>query len=112
MTAAELLSDLTTLGIQLEARGERLRYWPRSAATPDLVARLQAHKGELLAMLTEVEGPEVSIGVDVPRDVIPCGGCGHRSFIAVTIHGGQSTRRDCAQCHRTVTFPIWYGRAI
>jgi len=51
MSAAELLSDLSRLGIQLEADGERLRYFPRSALTPDLLARLKAYKPDLLAML-------------------------------------------------------------
>lgn len=58
MNAAELLLDLDRRGIRLEAHGDRLRYSPRSALTPDLLARLKAHKAELLAMLRPA--PEVA----------------------------------------------------
>ncbi|REJ90643.1 MAG: hypothetical protein DWQ34_16930 [Planctomycetota bacterium] len=61
MSAGELLLDLGRLGIRLESDGERLRYFPRSAVTPDLIGRLKAHKGDLLAILarrdTEAEKP-------------------------------------------------------
>jgi hypothetical protein len=46
-----LLSELTRRGIHLEADGSRLRYYPRSAVTRDLVERMRAHKDELLAAL-------------------------------------------------------------
>ena len=52
VTATQLMADLTRLGIKLEAHGDRLRYSPRSAVTPDLADRMKAHKGELLAILT------------------------------------------------------------
>jgi len=55
MSAAELLLDLGRLGIQLEADGERLRYFPRSALTPDLLDRLKANKAELLAAIERFE---------------------------------------------------------
>ncbi|MSR60039.1 MAG: hypothetical protein EXS05_20770 [Planctomycetaceae bacterium] len=51
MSATELLLDLARLGIRLEASGNRLRYHPRSALTPDLANRLIAHKAEILASL-------------------------------------------------------------
>lgn len=51
MIAAQLMTDLARLGIRIEAHGDRLRCSPRSAVTPDLVGRLKAHKGELLAIL-------------------------------------------------------------
>ena len=51
MIATELLADLTRLGIRLEAHGDRLRFWPRSAVTPELADRMKAHKAELLAVL-------------------------------------------------------------
>ena len=57
MRAAQLMADLTRLGIRLEAHGDRLRYSPRSAVTPELVDRMKAHKPELLAML-QPEGDE------------------------------------------------------
>ena len=51
MNAARLMTDLARLGIRIESRGDRLRYAPRSAATPDLVHRIKSHKGQLLAIL-------------------------------------------------------------
>ena len=51
MIATELLADLTRLGIRLEAHGDRLRFWPRSAVTTDMGARIKTHKDELLAVL-------------------------------------------------------------
>ena len=55
MSAAELFLDLGRLGIRLEADGERLRYFPRSALTPDLLDRLKVNKAELLAAIERFE---------------------------------------------------------
>ncbi len=52
---AVLLVELGRRGIELRAAGDRLRYRPRSAMTPDLSARLTAHRGELLAILTAAD---------------------------------------------------------
>ena len=46
------MTDLTRLGIRIEAQGDRLRYAPRSVVTPDLVDRMKAYKDELLEMLS------------------------------------------------------------
>lgn len=51
-TPAALLAELTARGIELQVRGDRLRFRPRNAMTPDLVARIEAHKSEVLALLT------------------------------------------------------------
>ena len=51
MTVAELLNETQRLGIELAAHGDRLRYHPRSAMTPDLAERLRKHKAELLVAL-------------------------------------------------------------
>ena len=59
MSAADLMTDLARLGIRIEAHGDRLRYSPRSAVTPDLTARMKAHKPELLAILRG-DTPEAS----------------------------------------------------
>ena len=53
MSTTNLIANLTRLGIRLEGHGDRLRYSPRSAVTPDLADRMKALKGELLAMLTD-----------------------------------------------------------
>ena len=38
-----------------------------------------------------------------------CPRCRSDKIIDVAIHGGQSVRRDCGHCGRTVGFPVWYG---
>ena len=52
MSAADLLTELTRLGIHLEANGDRLRYSPRSAVTRDLARRMTVHKAALLKILS------------------------------------------------------------
>ena len=62
MTARDLLAELNQRGITIEAHGDRLRYSPRSAVTPDLAQRMKAHKAALLAILAgETWQPEASI---------------------------------------------------
>ncbi|MGH9927629.1 MAG: hypothetical protein ACREA9_00225 [Pyrinomonadaceae bacterium] len=54
MTVAELLADLDERGVKLEAAGDMVRYHPKSAVTPDLLARMTAHKAELLTFLRDI----------------------------------------------------------
>ena len=62
MTATQLMTDLARLGICIEAHGDRLRYSPRSAVTPDLTERMKANKTELLAILrNNAEDPEMYV---------------------------------------------------
>ena len=51
-----LLADLAARGIEVQAHGDRLRFRPPDAVTPDLVRRLKVHKAELLAMLAPPAG--------------------------------------------------------
>lgn len=51
MTLPQLLAELARLGVRLEADGERLRYAPRAALTPELAERLREHKPAVLAYL-------------------------------------------------------------
>jgi hypothetical protein len=46
----------------------------------------------------------------VDNHVFKCPRCGFDKYIDAPIHNGESLRRDCARCHRTVGFPIWYGK--
>lgn len=156
MSAADLLLDLDRLGIQVEADGERLQYFPRSALTPDLLDRLKAHKADLLAVLRpapdlspvnqadaaavwqaaldRLEGDplfppglmeglraaEVRWGYEPALPVATSDApakstqevcrCGSTTWCDVTIHGGQSVRRDCSRCGRFLDFPVWYGQ--
>lgn len=98
MNARQLLADLTRRRIRLEARGEKLRFFPEEAVGPLLLAGLRKHKPDLLALL---RGEEVPSG---------CERCGLTETIDVPIHGGQSLRRDCARCGRFIEFPVWYGK--
>jgi hypothetical protein len=50
-TAAELLTDIQAHGIELQPHGAALRFRPRDKVAPALLARLQAHKPELLRLL-------------------------------------------------------------
>ena len=47
----DLLEELAHVGIEIVADGDRLRYRPRSALTPDLTKRVKAYKMDLLAIL-------------------------------------------------------------
>jgi hypothetical protein len=69
----QLLRTLTQLGIRLEADGDRLRYAPRSAVTPDLAKRMKAHKPELLAMLRP--SPRTEESADELLDELAQRGC-------------------------------------
>ncbi|NBW16289.1 MAG: hypothetical protein EBR82_50745 [Caulobacteraceae bacterium] len=59
----------------------------------------------------------LSVGLDLPPDEWPgvlvnlparCL-CGSLYGVDVPIHGGESTRRDCAQCMKFLGFPRWYS---
>ena len=52
MTATEIIQDLRRLGVQLEAAGDRLRFRPKEAMTPDLLALLVQYKPDILAALS------------------------------------------------------------
>ena len=52
-STAKILTDLTHLGIEMQADGDRLRFRPLSAMTPDLMERVRDHKAELLTILSE-----------------------------------------------------------
>ena len=60
--AGTLLIALTRQGTELQAHGDRLRYRPRSAMTPELAERVKAHRSGLLAMLRGDRAPQL------PRD--------------------------------------------
>lgn len=114
MNAAELLLDLGRLGIRLEAHGDRLRYSPRSALTPDLLDRLKSHKAELLALLRPAPEAPLSLPVvtsEAPsKPTKPICRCRSTTWRDMPIHGGESIRRDCGHCGRFLDFPVWYGK--
>jgi hypothetical protein len=69
----------------------------------DLLSDLKSRKPQILAILAEAPDPTV----DVPG--APCPTCPSRVYRDYPTHGGLSTRRDCAECGRTLGFPRWYG---
>jgi hypothetical protein len=95
MSAAALLARLYGHGIALRAEGDALRYHPRDALTPALLADVQRHKHDLLALLAADDAairwrvvvmrqrhpppwravPFLTV-CDVPRDRSGCRSCG------------------------------------
>ncbi len=57
MAAAEILSKLQRLGVELGADGDRLRLRPRGAVPPELREAIIRHKDELLAHVRKSEVP-------------------------------------------------------
>jgi len=71
MSPTDLLTEVSRLGIRLEAQGKDVRYKaPKGALTPELRERLRSHKASLRQLLTAP-----------PADVVsedPCPVCGSR----------------------------------
>ncbi len=58
MTPLELVEALATKGVQLYVEGGALKYrGPKSALTPETLARLKAHKAEVIAHLRPAPEP-------------------------------------------------------
>lgn len=137
MSAAQLLAELTQLGVRVEAHGGRLRYSPKSAVTPDLIDRMKAHKTELLQFAGKEYNPafppEVVAAMRLANaefvvddedreertaiilegsgfDPRMCPRCGSTDRVEVDIHGGKSSRIDCVDCERFIQFNRWHGR--
>jgi len=49
MTATEILSELERRGVHLEVAGDKLRWRPKEAVTPDLVEALKQSKAEIIS---------------------------------------------------------------
>jgi hypothetical protein len=89
---------------------------PQETLTPDLLARLKAHKADLLAMLRPA--PESAparpavLGEAPAKPTKPVCRCGGTTWRDVPIQGWQSIRRDCGRCGFFLDFPVWYGQRI
>ena len=64
----QLLTELARREIVLVSDGERLRFYPRAAMTPELVERLRESKAEVVAILAD-PWPAVE------AEPAPCGNC-------------------------------------
>lgn len=106
---ADLLAecDAHVIRLMLASDGGLEIEGPQDALTPDLLARLKAHKDELLTMLRPV--PVLSV-VTIDATAKPVCRCGSTNLREVPIHKGQSIRRDCGRCGRFFNFPVWYGK--
>jgi len=80
---AVLLVELARRGIKLSAAGDRLRFRPRSAMTPDLAERLTAHRGELLAILTAADGEAAPAATYTAEERRLLAGCPAATLAAV-----------------------------
>lgn len=100
MSAAQLMTDLTRLGILVEARGNRLRYSPQSAVTGSLLEQLKLHKADLLAMLRPSGGFE-----EQPQDDKPVAGL-------VPVAGSVIEWADCVEppepCPSCGGITVWW----
>ncbi len=54
LPATVLLMELTERGLDVRAHGDRIRFRPRKAMTPELAERVRAHKPALLAALSAI----------------------------------------------------------
>lgn len=75
MNAVELFAELKARGIQLQAHGNRLRYYPASQLTKELREQMLAHKAELLALVRF----DVVLPISEQSVTGALGKCGHCS---------------------------------
>ena len=95
-TIAELLTDCEAHGVRLLPAndGGLTIDAPQDALAPELLARLKAHKAELLALLQPT--PDAA-PIGVATLTAPVCRCGSTTWRDVPIHAGQSVRRDCGR---------------
>ena len=80
MTAVQIIRDLQSRGVELRAEGNRLRFRPKEALTPDTVEVLRRHKSEIIAALTvptvraRVRGPGGTTETTSPEVCFHCHG--------------------------------------
>ena len=97
MSLPQLMTDLAQMGIRIEAHGDRLRYWHRTAVTPDLAEQMKAHKTELLKWAEREEYWRAMIDEDrkhaqslsPPPPCTWCGGRLRHSKNASPSHGNR-----------------------
>ena len=99
MTAVDVLTELSRLGVHLEvAEGNRLRFRPAAAVPSDLVQAMRALKDEMLWLLLAPPVPARIIGTTAvafvtPVKTQPCFHCSDASGEA----SGECTCSLCAE---------------
>lgn len=108
--ATELMSECHMRGIRLNVtRDGRVAIdSPKNALSPEILERIRTYKAELIEQLGTKAPPEHR-GADRTLTAKPVCRCGSTKWRDVSIHEGQSTRRDCARCGRFIDFSRWYG---
>jgi hypothetical protein len=53
MLVHEILEEVGRWGVSLFPKGDRIRFYPKNALTPELLEELKAHKAEILVVLSE-----------------------------------------------------------
>ena len=75
MTATEILSELERRGVELQVVGDKLRFRPVDAVTPEMLETLRAQKAELLRLLAKAHGDTSGTGKGKCPGPEKCGGC-------------------------------------
>ena len=114
MTATEIIRDLRSLGVELQAQGDRLRFRPKDAVTPDLLALLVQYKPDILAALStkaRIRGRDETVETAAAETCRHCHGertcCCAICAIAAPETGWGEGR--CTVCKGT-GFLAWPGR--
>ena len=110
MNASELLTTLVARGVEFQAHGDKLRFCPVDRLNTADLENLRLHKAAILRLL-RYEGIDYGNPFADPRPMTACDRCGSTDYRDISIHNGQSARRDCGRCHRFLGWAKWYGRS-
>jgi hypothetical protein len=70
MGAPEILAELARRGVEVAVDGDRIRFRPQGAVTPDMRAALAEHKADLIRLLG-TDDSEVAWRVEAMRPQVP-----------------------------------------
>ena len=73
MGPSEVLAELTRRGVEVAVEGDRLRFRPQGAVTPDLRAALIEHKADVIRLLAPPDA-EVAWRIEAMRPQVPRSG--------------------------------------
>ena len=106
MTARELLAEILNRGIELATDGDRLRYRPADAVTPELADAITRHKPALIELLARPDDWHIGdpIDWDSEPDPVDCHKC--QMFDAWWDASGN---RHCLNCDPPTASRRWLG---